>query len=101
MKSEIISQINSAKNAYETSVRSGNGIRGHKEALKNILFNNYKEIFATISATSEVDALKAKIASLDRDIESLTLSLAEADEENRKLRTKTKKTQVITDDLIE
>lgn len=69
---ELYTKIYQAKAALEAAKRSGNGVSGMSTRLSNLLFNHVDEIMKALASAK-------KVASLERDVESLQAALDEAD----------------------
>lgn len=96
---DLVVNMSNAIRDYEHSVSTGHGIKGMRERLTNILFNDYKLIYRELTnagasnaeAEAENAALKKQVESLKGDVASLTAALDEADKENAALKAKAKK----------
>lgn len=84
---ELYDKVYQAKAALEAAKRSGNGVSGMSTRLSNLLYNHVDEI---MDALKNAESNAKKIASLERDVESLQTALDEADAQMAAAKAKTK-----------
>lgn len=80
---ELIEKLGSAQIEYLNALARKSGEATYRERLKNILFNNCAAI---IEELNKAAGQATEVEQLRDDVESLEAALAEADEENKKLR---------------
>lgn len=89
-----IDSIVSAKKRYDNAIRTRLGVNVAKEQLKTVMFNCHPDLIDMLRSedtiekvkAGEVAELRSQIDELKSDIESLQMSLQQADNENDDLR---------------
>ena len=80
---KMAGEIRQAAKDYEYARKRGNGVRLYKERLGNVLVNYADDIVDVLAAAANAEKDKAV---LNAQIESLTATLAAADEEYNELK---------------